>query len=252
MLERCFFWFILYSIIGWVYESLLCSVSERKLINRGFLNGPYCPIYGFGAVLVILVLGRINNVFLLFVLGAVLTCSLEYMTSFLMEVLFHARWWDYSQRKFNINGRICLEGALIFGAFSTVLVKLIHPAMIRYTNLIPNFTFHLMSALFLIIFTTDNIITFGGFASFNARLREMTHFLEQAKLEFNEKFHDLSFNLADILPDNPAYAALLKNINKQQRRMLKAFPGLKSSRYEHALTNIKKHIEKMKQIRTKK
>ena len=97
-IETWFLWLMIYSIIGWVYESTICSIGHRKLINRGFLNGPYCPIYGTGAVLV-----------LLFFAGALVTCSLEYLTSWLMEKLFHARWWDYSKRKFNIGGRVCLN-----------------------------------------------------------------------------------------------------------------------------------------------
>ena len=84
-IETWFLWLMIYSIIGWVYESTICSIGQRKLINRGFLNGPYCPIYGTGAVLVLLVLGRIQNPVLLFFAGAALTCSLEYLTSWLME-----------------------------------------------------------------------------------------------------------------------------------------------------------------------
>ena len=121
-IETWFLWLMIYSIIGWVYESTICSIGHRKLINRGFLNGPVCPIYGTGAVLVLLVLGRIQNPVLLFFAGALVTCSLEYLTSWLMEKLFHARWWDYSKRKFNIGGRVCLIGAVVFGAFSVVLV----------------------------------------------------------------------------------------------------------------------------------
>ena len=121
-IETWFLWLMIYSVIGWVYESTICSIGQRKLINRGFLNGPYCPIYGTGAVLVLLVLGRIQNPVLLFFAGAVLTCSVEYLTSWLMEKLFHARWWDYSKRKCNIGGRVCLIGAVVFGAFSVVLI----------------------------------------------------------------------------------------------------------------------------------
>lgn len=88
--ETYFLWLMIYSIIGWIYESTLCSITNKKLINRGFLNGPYCPIYGSGAILVILILGRIKNPVLLFFLGALVTCSLEYLTSYVMEKLFHA------------------------------------------------------------------------------------------------------------------------------------------------------------------
>ena len=99
-------WFIIYSVIGWAYESLLCSVIERRLINRGFLNGPYCPIYGFGALLDIICLNSFSDPLEIFFLGALLNCTLEYWTSFFMEKMFNGRWWDYSDKKFNINGRV--------------------------------------------------------------------------------------------------------------------------------------------------
>ena len=133
--ETYFLWLMIYSIIGWIYESTLCSITNKKLINRGFLNGPYCPIYGSGAILVILILGRIKNPVLLFFLGALVTCSLEYLTSYVMEKLFHARWWDYSQRKFNINGRVCLIGAgrswlkALMGRIRWLCMKYVRQAM---------------------------------------------------------------------------------------------------------------------------
>ena len=137
-IETYFLLFISYAFLGWCMEIGCKYVQFGKFINRGFLNGPYCPIYGSGAVLVILVLGKLTNPFLLFFAGALLTCSLEYLTSFVMEKLFHARWWDYSKRKFNINGRVCLIGAVVFGAFSTVLVLWIHPLVTKLTTFCAN------------------------------------------------------------------------------------------------------------------
>ena len=145
-IETWFLWLMIYSIIGWVYESTICSIGHRKLINRGFLNGPYCPIYGTGAVLVLLVLGRIQNPVLLFFAGALVTCSLEYLTSWLMEKLFHARWWDYSKRKFNIGGRVCLIGAVVFGAFSVVLVLVLHPFVKSLTDRLTDAAFNWICA----------------------------------------------------------------------------------------------------------
>jgi len=102
ILETYFFRLMVYSILGWIYESIVCSIQEKKWVNRGFLNGPYCPIYGAGAVLDIIILGNIQNPILLFLLGATLTCTLEYLTSYFMEKIFNARWWDYSDFKFII------------------------------------------------------------------------------------------------------------------------------------------------------
>ena len=126
--------FFIYSFVGWLYETVLCSVEERKLINRGFLRGPYCPVYGFGAIIDILVLNKIDNIFVLFFMGVILTCSLEYFTSWLLEKLFDARWWDYSYMKFNIKGRICLLGAIVFGLFSVLLIKLLNPFVMSLIN----------------------------------------------------------------------------------------------------------------------
>lgn len=101
-------YFFIYSFLGWTVESIGCSIASKRTINRGFLNGPICPVYGFGAVIVISLLGRFNNVVIVFLLGMILTTILEYFTGFILETLFHAKWWDYSDRKFNIKGRVCL------------------------------------------------------------------------------------------------------------------------------------------------
>ena len=114
---RYFFWFLIYSFLGWLSETLLYMLRDGKVVKRGFLFGPLCPIYGFGAGLCIMLLyGRVHNVFYVFLLGMLLTSTLEYLTHFFMEKIFHAMWWDYSNRRFNIRGRIYLKGCLLFGA----------------------------------------------------------------------------------------------------------------------------------------
>ena len=168
-------WFIVYSIIGWLYESILCSFIEKKFVNRGFLNGPYCPIYGFGALLDIIFLSRFENVIVLFFFGIILNCSLEYLTSFLMEKLFGARWWDYSDKKFNINGRVCLLGAVVFGTFSVVLIKIVHPFVIWYMNMIPGILLHIIVVVFLIAFVYDNLL--NEFESYQNKISRRTTFI---------------------------------------------------------------------------
>lgn len=114
---RIFLYLIIYSVTGWVYETILCSVLARKFVNRGFLTGPWCPIYGFGALLVIFPLQRLKDDLLpLFLSSMVLTMLLEYLTSYVMEKLFHTRWWDYSDKKFQLNGlHLPGRGHCIFG-----------------------------------------------------------------------------------------------------------------------------------------
>ena len=104
-----FIYFFVFSVVGYICEVTYVYICNKKLVNRGFLHGPYIPIYGNGAIFITLALGQCKNVILVF-LGSMLICSiLEYVTSYVMEVIFHNRWWDYSKQKFNINGRVCLN-----------------------------------------------------------------------------------------------------------------------------------------------
>ena len=158
-IETWFLWLMIYSIIGWVYESTICSIGHRKLINRGFLNGPYCPIYGTGAVLVLLVLGRIQNPVLLFFAGAVVTCSLEYLTSWLMEKLFHARWWDYSQKRFNLNGRVCANTLIPFGLLGLGIIYGVKPFLFGLFAMIPQTAMDILCGVLTAIILTDAVIS---------------------------------------------------------------------------------------------
>lgn len=124
---------ILYSFLGWCGEMVYCSIGQGKLCEkRGFLNGPLCPIYGHGALLVLIVLGqRWNNPISTFLIGMVLTSTVEYLTSYLMEKLFHMRWWDYSHHHFQLNGRICLLNSTLFGLACLVLRYVVHPRVME-------------------------------------------------------------------------------------------------------------------------
>ena len=178
---------MIYSFIGWVYESTLCSIIDKKIVNRGFLNGPICPIYGCGAMLVIWAFfGRVENILALFVLSAILTCSLEYVTSYIMELLFHNRWWNYSKRKFNINGRVCLSGAIVFGFLCTCLIKAIHPF---FSNIIGtyinDFWFMVVSSVTMVVFVADLTLTVAHIVKMNVRLKVIQEEYTKLKLQFD-------------------------------------------------------------------
>ena len=128
MLYTISFWFLLfllYSIIGYIAEVVSCSITLKKIVlNRGFLIGPYLPIYGFGCLIMVWLLFRYeDDLLVLFIMSAFFCTVLEYFTSLLMEKLFKLRWWDYSNRKFQINGRVCLNNALLFGFSGTPIQK---------------------------------------------------------------------------------------------------------------------------------
>ncbi len=266
-IEEIFLWVIIYSIVGWIYESIVCSIGQKRLVNRGFLNGPYTPIYGVGALFDILILGWIKNPILLFFLGAVVCCIIEYITSYLMEKLFHARWWDYSKRRFNINGRVCLLGAIVFGILSVVLLKVIHPIVSTYIGMIPQPWLHIVSSVIFVLFVTDIIVTVTGFTGFNDKLKEISLIFEQKKdiafksfdiykTEANEKIKDGAGKLKENavkIKENASRSAvfsLYENItgklNKQQRRMIKAFPKLKSLKYDDILSDLRELLSKFK------
>lgn len=130
--------FFFYSAAGWFVESLYRSIGEKRIINSGFLTGPMCPIYGTGALVMIVFLYNPfkDNLLAVFLLGMVLCDVVEYITSVLMEVLFHARWWDYTHEFMNLNGRICLKHTLYWGIASIAFVKLLHP---RIDRIVQNF-----------------------------------------------------------------------------------------------------------------
>lgn len=123
--------FFFYSAAGWVVESTYCSIGEKRFINRGFLTGPMCPIYGTGALVMTVFLYNpfYDKPLFVFLLGMLLCDIVEYITSFLMELLFHARWWDYTYEFLNIKGRICLKHTLYWGIASIMFVYVLHPGI---------------------------------------------------------------------------------------------------------------------------
>ncbi|MDD2469938.1 MAG: putative ABC transporter permease [Bacilli bacterium] len=157
-----FLLFIIYSFIGWIIEMIATFVGTKKLINRGFLIGPYCPIYGFGALIMLYILSSSkNNIVYLYVMFVVYASLLEYITSYLMEKLFNARWWDYSKDKYNLNGRICLSNSLAFGILGIVLGYIINPFVVKTLNMLSPNTMNWIAILLFIIFALDFLITFN-------------------------------------------------------------------------------------------
>ena len=131
-------WFFIYSFLGWVWETGYVSAKHGKFVNRGFVSGPFCTIYGFGALSVYLILKPVSdNLFLLYVGGVIVATTLEYVTAVLMESIFHTSWWDYSDQKFNFQGRICLWVSLGWGVFAVALFRIIHPVVESIVGLYP-------------------------------------------------------------------------------------------------------------------
>ncbi len=161
-LSILFLLFIFYAILGWIVEMIYCYMSSGKIINRGFLIGPYCPIYGYGALLITLLLTPYQkDPVVLFVMSIAICSILEYFTSFIMEKIFNTRWWDYSKRKFNINGRICLETMIPFGILGSIMAYFINPILFNVLSKLEINTLNMFAFIIFIIFLMDNVISFA-------------------------------------------------------------------------------------------
>lgn len=155
-----FYNFFIYSFIGWIYESCYVSIHKKKWVNRGFLNGPLIPLYGTGATTVFMAFWQYRDHYLLiFVGGIILASTLEYITSMIMELIFHTKWWDYSDKKLNLNGRICFAASLLWGVMSLLMIEFIQPFVIRFIHVLPKPFMEYLGYLIFALFTVDIAFT---------------------------------------------------------------------------------------------
>ena len=222
------FWF--FSILGWILEVIVCSICDRKFVNRGFLIGPYCPIYGFGALIMMLISPYKNHLFACFILALTLCSTLEYFASFLMEKLFKIRWWDYSHDAFNINGRICLRNAIAFGALGVIFTRFLNP---WYLSLIDNISDKMLFtiAIILLVITVIDILV-----SFNA-MNSIKNIINKDLLKYKNK--DATDDVKKLISKR------LLGINFLQKRLIETYHLLGKEK-EYIKKTIKKVNEKTK------
>ena len=177
-LSKYFILFMIYSFIGWIIEVIDIKIETKKLVNRGFLMGPYCPIYGWGGTLMsILLKNYVNDPLVLFLVAMVICSLLEYTTSYLMEKIFNARWWDYSDKKFNINGRVCPETLIPFGFLSVAILKVTNPIIFEFLYNLPKNSIMYASITIAILFAIDIAISYkiiSGFKNINKAEKDNT------------------------------------------------------------------------------
>ena len=159
-LKVLFLLFIVYSITGWIIEVIATYPDTKCFVNRGFFIGPYCPIYGKGALLIVLLLKKYeNDIIALFVMAVVVCSIMEYITSYVLEKLFNTRWWDYSNIKFNINGRVCLQNLVAFGIFGVFLLKYVNPFLLNIINSKTDIQIYTIALILLLFYLADNVIS---------------------------------------------------------------------------------------------
>lgn len=291
-----FLWmFFIYAFLGWCVEVCYAALNTGKFVNRGFLNGPLCPIYGFGAVLVLHLLQPLNESLLLLFAGSVLlTSALEWLTGFVLEKLFHQRWWDYSRQPFNLGGYICLKFSLAWGVACLFVVRLIHPSILLFIHLIPRSLGAGMLLGLAVYGIVDLISTVRTIIHFNAKLSRIDqiaghirahsdqfgealaeHVVELVILgeDRMEELDELSSRFADrldTLDDDLKYLRDTQRLQRKlgemelrdllrgwkteldelfaplpfgQRRLLNAFPKLRSVNHAQALEKLRRRLE---------
>ena len=186
-----FLWFLFFSLLGWVYECIFCTVKGGHWENRGFLFGPICPIYGCGGVLVLLVFGNLTPsdvslpLWAVFLISLVGSAIMEYITSYVLEKLFHAIWWDYSNVPLNINGRICLPASIGFGVVGTVLYQFVLPLVNKVTINIPSPVSEPLALLLMAFFGADIALTVSTLTSLVATIER---FEEEVNVRAEEAY----------------------------------------------------------------
>ncbi len=293
MLYHALWVFFIYAFLGWCTEVSYAATKTGKFVNRGFLNGPWCPIYGFGVVIVLAFLEPLkDNLFLLFLGSVVLTSALEWLTGFLLEKLFAQRWWDYSNEPFNLSGYICLRFSLAWGFACLFVVKLLHPTVLLFIRLIPHLVGLVLLGILMVVMAIDLAATVSAIAKLNRRLAlidELAGRIREASNDFGEDLaervldaaekgadwredleelsdrlaqrrEELSDDLDELKDDFQARLDARKAQNRQQlqewkdsvqalmdkesfgqKRLLKAFPSLRSLQHRAAMERLRRH-----------
>lgn len=198
MLYRLLWIFFIYAFLGWCTEVSYAALVTGKFVNRGFLNGPVCPVYGFGVVIVLTALAPLeHNLLLLFLGSVVLTSALEWLTGFVLEKLFHQRWWDYSDQPFNLGGYICLRFSIAWGFACMFVVKLLHPTVLLLIRLIPHTLGLVLLAALGAVMAVDLAATVSTIVKLNRRLEQ----IDQLAAKIKEASNEFGENLAEKVLD---------------------------------------------------
>ena len=240
-------YFILYSFLGWIMESVFRSICEKKLINTGFLKGPFCPIYGIGAIIMILILNSFkSNMIVLFIISMLVLTIWEYIVGYLLEKIFKTKYWDYSDHKFNFQGRICLTNSIYWGVLGVVFVKYIHPFIQNFINQIDVNILKYVTTICMIILIVDAISTIVKFKNIKATLEKIETLNKEIKEKLKEipviakekeidkiKYNDSIQKIIDGLKKkrNRTILRLYKNVY----RLKKAFPAINTKEITEVL-----------------
>lgn len=239
-------YFIIYAFFGWSLEVVYQAVEHGKFINRGFLNGPYCPIYGFGVVIVVGMLEPIkNNLIILYLGSVILTSLLELFTGFILEKIFNMKWWDYSQEKFNLHGYICLKFSLLWGVACLIVVRLIHPLIAVFVSKIPHTFGLIVISVIMLCFVSDMIFTVLAIINFKKKLRILEGISAEMR-KISDKTGEKIFDTVEEIKTRKD--ALDEKRNERHKRMEELREKYKNQLEKHSfnIRRIEKSFPKLK------
>ncbi len=253
--------FIIFSFVGWVSEVLYVGIFfEHKFVNRGFLHGPICPIYGLGGLSILLLPQQLYSTWVpLFFASMIFGSVVEYASSWILEKLFHTRWWDYSHYKFNLKGRVCLLNSLLFGAMGLLIIHFVQPYVMKFLSLFSDFTLSLTADILAIALTIDLLITIRRLVDFSVSIARIKAFGENLRERYGKeewfRGESLSMVFASVkeraLQKKEEFnESILKKIEQFQPRLknlesfIHRFPSLKSVNYKDELLMLKERLQK--------
>ena len=263
-------YFFVYGFLGWCTEVIFAAFKQHRFVNRGFLNGPICPIYGVGVTLVIACLEAFqSNLLLLYISSVILVTVLEGVTGWAMDKLFHNKWWDYSKLPFNIGGYVCLLFSLIWGVACVFIVYFVHPLIHQVLSLIPHTVGIALIAILGIALLSDMIVTTSAIVKFNQYLERLKHITDELHAISNQIGSELYQNVMHVLDMQESSRQKLDDVKlevseeirmqivelktraqnlgekvpKPARRLLKAFPKLESRNYKAQLELFRQKLE---------
>ncbi|MFV0361593.1 MAG: putative ABC transporter permease [Suipraeoptans sp.] len=258
---KLFAYFIIYGTIGWATEVVFAGFKERRFVNRGFLNGPICPIYGIGVTLVVtLVKPFSSNILSLYLVSTIVVTLVELITGFLMDKLFHHKWWDYTGMPLSIGGYICLPFSFIWGIACVLIVKVIHPIFERFVNWIPNIALIIVMIVLVIVLLVDISVTYVEVLRLNRQLESMTKIAK----DLHAISDRIGINIFERVQDTFDLQEKLSHINAEQKerilnlrvryreamsggrirnRLINAFPTMQSRKYKDSLDSLRKRLK---------
>ena len=281
------YWFFLYGCIGWCVEVVYAAVKEHKLVNRGFLCGPICPIYGFGMVGLVYSVqliplpdsGSMSAVSIFFI-GMVLTTAIELVGGWVLYKLYHIRWWDYSKMKYNLGGYICPQFSLLWGLGSVLMIKVVHPLLARGSNPMPFRVMLILDIVLLIIFVVDVIVSTAAAIGLNKYLSEIDELRARLRVTSDKLTTVLgtgAMTADTVLDEQKLQLALAKLEGRENaaepraeatarvaeprekpaavdphplstRRLLRAFPNMKSLNYAETLAATRTAVIRLREL----